>query len=406
MTDLVQRIAFTITALLICRLGTFVLLPGLDPTRLYGGGPGFPHRLAIFSLGVIPYIWASIIVQLIAQVSPRLRALKRGGAQGRRAIDRITRYLAALLAAGQAWGVAIGIAGVPDIIVVEPRWLFMVSTVVTLTGGTLFLVWLAEQITLRGVGNGLILMLLLPIFTALPNTLADLIETGRQGLLTSDHVTKLIFFVVGFVVFAVLMERARRVILIHYPERRIGTRTFAAQMTYLPLKLNGVGIIPVLMASSVMSMPVASVKFGVGPEPSWLNAVAEHLRYGQPLHLAFYALLVFFFALIYSVVVFDPAEMAEALQKRGGSIATIARGEATAADIDRTLSRITLAGACYLVVLVVVWEMFAARFPVPLHFGVISLLIVVCATVDLDSEVRARLRCAGTAPEGQRGTLT
>jgi preprotein translocase subunit SecY len=390
MIDLVRRIAFTIGALLVWRLGTYVPLPGLDPTHLYGGAF---HRLAVFSLGILPYIWASIIVQVLMSVSSRLRALKRGGAQGRRTVDRLTYCLTALLAAVQANGVAIGVASVPELIVFEPRWLFTISTIATLTGGTLLLVWLSEQITLRGIGNGLVLMLLLPILIALPSTFADLIEFGRQGLLARDYANKLVLFFVGLVVFTVLMERARRLVHIHYAGRTIGVRTFGEQISYLPLKLNIAGIIPVLLASWAMNALVGlTMLFTAGSNPSRAADLIGHLAYGQPLHLALYALLIFCFALLWTALTFDPTEMAEDVRTQGGSIATVAPGEATATYIDSILSRYTLTGACYLVVLVIAWEMCTTRFPVPLHFNAVSLLIVVCATLDLECEVRARMR--------------
>jgi preprotein translocase subunit SecY len=394
MIELARRIAFTVGALLVYRFGTFVPLPGLDPmasAALFHGDPSGIHHLAIFALGVLPYVWASFILQLLTLVSRRLKALKHSGAKGRRAIDQMTLYLTLLLVAGQAYGVARGVEGIPGI-VTEPSWLFALSTTLTLTGATMFLVWLSEQITLRGVGNGLVLMLLVPIVTALPATLAGVVELDRQGGLSSGQINTLVLFVVGLTVFVVLMERARRLIRIDYPERRIGVRTFAAQATYLPLKLNASGIIPVLLASWIMNTTVALVNFGVGPGASWATTIAVSLRYGRPLHLIVYTLLLFGCAILYTALLFDPAEMAESLKKYGGSIATIEPGEATAAYIDRVLSRIMLGGACYLVIVMVLWEMFAAHFPAPLHFGAVSLLISVCATLDLDAEVQAYMR--------------
>lgn len=394
MIELAWRIAFTVAALLVYRFGSFVPLPGLDPAalaELYRGSPNGIHRLAIFGLGIVPYVSAAIILQLLTLVSGRLRALKRSGARGRRTIDRMTRVLTVLLAAAQALGVAFGLQSVSGI-VAAPPWLFTISTTLTLIGGTLFLVWLSEQITLRGIGNGLVLMLLVPIVAALPNRVADVLEAGRQGLLSSDRINTLVLFVVGLAVFVVLMERARRFIRIDYPERRIGARTFAAQTMDLPLKLNGAGIIPVLLASWIMNTLVALLNFAVGQGASWATAIAVSLRYGRPLHLIVYALLLFGCAILYTALLFDPEEMADSLKKYGGSIATLEPGETAAAYIDRVLSRIMLAGACYLVIVIVLWEMFAARFPAPLPIGAVSLLIAVCATLDLDGEVRAYLR--------------
>jgi preprotein translocase subunit SecY len=394
MMGLAWRIAFTVGALLVYRFGTFVPLPGLDPTalaELYRGSSNGIHRLAIFALGILPYVWAAIILQLLTLVSGRLRALKQSGARGRRSIDRMTRVLTVLLAAGQAAGVAVGLESVPGIVAVPP-WLFTFSTVLTLTGGTLFLVWLSEQITERGIGNGLVLLLLLPIVTALPSRVAEVLEAGRKGLLSSDRINTMVLFVVGLAVFVVLMERARRFVRIDYPERRIGARTFAAQTVALPLKLNGAGIIPVVLASWIMNTLVALLNFAVGQGAPWATAIAVSLRYGRPLYLIVYALLLFGCAILYTALLFDPEEMAERLKKYGGSIAALEPGEATAAYIDRALSRIMLAGACYLVIVVVLWELFAARFPAPLPIGAVSLLIAVCATLDLDGEVRAYLR--------------
>jgi len=394
MIEFAWRIAFTVGALLVYRFGTFVPLPGLDPAaleELYRGSPNGIHRLAIFALGILPYVWAAIILQLLTLVSGRLRALKQSGARGRRTIDRMTRVLTVLLAAGQASGVAIGLESVPGI-VAAPSWLFTLSTTLTLIGGTLFLVWLSEQITLRGVGNGLVLLLLVPIVTALPNRVADVFEAGRQGVMSSDRINTLVLFVVGLAVFVVLIERARRFIRIDYPEHRIGARTFAAQTVDLPLKLNGAGIIPVLLASWIMSAVVALLNFAVAQGASWATVIAVSLRYGRPLHLIVYALLLFGCAILYTALLFDPEEMADGLRKYGGSIAKLEPSEATAAYIDRVLSRTMLAGACYLVIVMVTWEMFAARFPAPLPIGAMSLLIAVCATLDLDGEVRAYMR--------------
>jgi preprotein translocase subunit SecY len=394
MIELARRIAFTVGALLVFRFGAFVPLPGLDPAtlaELYRGNLNGIHRLAIFALGVAPYVWAAIFVQILTLLSPRFRALQHSGAQGRRAIDRMTRYLTVLLVIGPASGIAVGLGRVPGI-VTEPLWLFAISTVLTLTGGTLFLVWLSEQITLRGIGNGLVLMLLVPIVTALPNRVADVLEAGRQGLLSSDRISTLVLFFVGLAVFVVLMERARRFIRIDYPERRIGARTLAAQTVDLPLKLNGAGIIPVLLASWIMSALVALLNFAVGQGASWATAIAVSLRYGRPLYLIVYALLLFGSAILYTASLFDPEEMADSLKKYGGSIAMLEPGEAAAAHIDRVLSRIMLAGACYLVIVVVLWEMVAARFPAPLPIGAVSLLIAVCATLDLDAEIQANMR--------------
>jgi len=394
MMELARRIAFTVGALLVYRFGAFVPLPGLDPAvlaELYRGNPSGLHRLAIFGLGIGPYVEAAVFLQFLTLVSPRLKALKHGGARGRHTIDRMTRVLTVLLAAGQASGVAIGLEKVPDI-VTEPSWLFTLSTTLTLIGGTLFLVWLSEQITLRGLGNGLVLMLLAPIVTALPNTVADVLEAGRQGQLSSGRINTLVLFVVGLTAFVVLMERARRFICIDYPERQIGARTFAAQTADLPLKLNGAGIIPVLLGSWIMSALVALLNFAVGQGASWATAIAVSLRYGRPLHLIVYALLLFGSAILYTALLFDPEEMVGSLKKYGGSIAAQEPGEAAAAYIDRVLSRVMLAGACYLVIVMMLGEIFATYFPMPLHFGVVSLLISVCATLDLDTEIQAYMR--------------
>jgi preprotein translocase subunit SecY len=392
--ELAWRIAFTVGALLVYRFGTFVPLPGLDPAalaELYRGSPNGIHRLAIFALGIVPYVSAAIILQLLTLVSGRLRALKQSGARGRRTIDRMTRVLTVLLAAGQAWGVAVGLESVPGI-VTEPSWLFTLSTTLTLTGGTMFLVWLSEQITLRGVGNGLVLMLLVPIVTALPGTLAGVLELYRQGGLSSGQINTLVLFVVGLTVFVVLMERARQFIRIDYPKRRIGARTFAAQTMDMPLKLNASGIIPVLLASWIMSTTVALLTFDVRPGASWAMTIAVNLIYGRPLHLIVYALLLVGCAILYTALAFDPAEMAESVKKHGGWIATIEPGEATAAYMDSVLSRIMLGGACYLVIVMMLWEIFATNFPASLHFGAVSLLISVCATLDLDAEIQAYMR--------------
>jgi preprotein translocase subunit SecY len=391
--ELFQRIAFTLGALLLYRLGTYIPLPGIDPNiweqifqtqrgaalgwlNLTSGGS--IHRLAIFALNIVPYVAAAIILQLAMIVSRRLRALRKLGEHGRRVMERYTLSLAALLAAFQAYGIASALEGVRGV-VANPGWLFLLSTVITLTGGTLLLAWLSQQITLRGIGNGIALVLFAGIVTELPADVARTLELSRQGVLSSNALPTFMVIVVVVTAFIVLMERARRQIPIRFAARE-GARLRESRSD-LSLKLNSAGVIPVILASWFLVVPVALTYFAGGQRPTWLEQ-------GHLLYLIVYGTLIVLCAFLYTAFVLDPEAAAETLKQHGGAIPGIEPGEATAAHLDSIVSRSTVIGAFYLALVCLLPAILTGYAAVPFYFGGPSLLIVVCTILDLDAQVR------------------
>src|ERR1700761_2201925 len=409
--ELKKRIWFTLGALLVYRLGTYIPLPGIDPNawdkifnqqsggilgmfNMFAGG-GI-HRLAIFALTIMPYISASIIIQLMTTVSPTLEQLKKEGEQGRKMINQYTRYLTVVLAAFQAYGIAIGLEGAgTGSVVADPGWFFRISTVITLTGGTMFLMWLGEQITQRGIGNGTSLIIMSGIVAQLPSAIAGTLELGRQGALSTGLILLVLVMVVVVIAFIVFMERAQRRLLIQYPKRQVGNRMFEGQSSHLPLKLNTSGVIPPIFASSLLLLPTTLASFtggqGGGTASSWLTAITTQLAHGRPLFLILYVALIVFFAFFYTAIVFNPTETADNLKKHGGFIPGIRPGERTAEYIDYVLSRITVIGAAYLAIVCLFPEMLIAYAAVPFYFGGTSLLIVVSVTMDTVAQVQGYL---------------
>jgi preprotein translocase subunit SecY len=403
--ELKKRIWFTLGALLVYRLGTYIPLPGIDPTaweqifRTQSGGilgmfnmfaGGGIHRMAIFALNIMPYISASIIIQLMTTVSPTLEQLKKEGESGRKMINQYTRYLTVLLAAFQSYGISIGLEGSGQV-VTDPGLFFRLSTVITLTGGTMFLMWLGEQITARGIGNGISLIILAGIVAELPAAVAGTLELGRQGALSTGLILVVIVMVVAVIGFIVFMERAQRRLLIQYPKRQVGNRMFEGQSSHLPLKLNTSGVIPPIFASSLLLLPTTVANFNAGQGPEWLNIITTQLGHGRPLFLVLYVGLIIFFAFFYTAIVFNPTETAENLKKHGGFIPGIRPGERTAEYIDYVLSRITVVGAGYLAIVCLLPEMLIAYAAVPFYFGGTSLLIVVSVTMDTVAQVQGYL---------------
>jgi preprotein translocase subunit SecY len=403
--ELKKRIWFTLGALLVYRLGTYIPLPGIDPAaweqifQTQSGGilgmfnmfaGGGIHRMAIFALNIMPYISASIIVQLMTTVSPTLEQLKKEGEQGRKVINQYTRYGTVFLAALQAYGIAIGLEGAQSV-VAEPGIFFRLSTVITLTGGTVFLMWLGEQVTSRGIGNGISLIILSGIVAQLPSAVAGTLElsrTGQLGVGVLLLVAVMAFAVVAFIVF---MERAQRRLLIQYPKRQVGNRMFEGQSSHLPLKLNTSGVIPPIFASSLLLLPTTVANFNQGHMPEWVNTIVALLSHGQPLFLLFYVLGIVFFAFFYTAIVFNPTETADNLKKHGGFIPGIRPGERTAEYIDYVLSRITVIGAAYLAAVCLFPEILISWASVPFYFGGTSLLIVVSVTMDTVAQVQGYL---------------
>ena len=403
--DLKKRIWFTLGALIVYRLGSYIPIPGIDAialakfadvnstgilgwvNNLAGGALG---RMAIFALNIMPYISASIIIQLMSSVSPHLEQLKKEGEQGRKKINQYTRYGTVFLAALQAYGIAVGLEGQPGL-VADPGMFFRIGTVITLTGGTVFLMWLGEQITARGIGNGISLIIFSGIVANLPQGLAALLELGRTGQISTFVILGIIVMALAVIAFIVVMERAQRRLLIQYPKRQVGNKMFQGDSSHMPLKLNTAGVIPPIFASSLLLLPITVANFSKGQGPDWLNTVTALLGHGQPLFLFFYAILIIFFAFFYTSIMFNPKETAENLKKYGGFIPGIRPGEKTAEYIDYVLTRITLIGALYLTIVCLLPEFLISATSVPFYFGGTSLLIVVSVTMDTVAQVQGHL---------------
>ena len=403
--ELKKRIWFTLGALLIYRLGTYIPIPGINPEALAdifrhqqtgilgmfnmfsGGAIG---RMAIFALNIMPYISASIIIQLLTTVSPHLEQLKKEGEQGRRQINQYTRYGTVMLAALQGYGIAIGLEGAGSV-VLDPGWFFRITTVITLVGGTVFLMWLGEQITARGVGNGISLIIFAGIVAQLPHAVAGTLELGRQGALSTGLMIGLLAMAVVVIAFIVFMERAQRRLLVQYPKRQVGNRMFQGDSSHLPLKLNSAGVIPPIFASSLLLLPITVANFSAGKGPDWLNTVNALLGRGQPLHIILYISLIVFFAFFYTAVVFNPKDTADNLKKYGGFLPGIRPGERTAEYIDYVLTRITVVGAIYLAAVCVLPELLISYAAVPFYFGGTSLLIAVSVTMDTVAQIQSHM---------------
>jgi preprotein translocase subunit SecY len=323
-------------------------------------------------------------------VSPTLEALKKEGEQGRKIMNQYTRYLTVLLAAFQAYGIGVGLQGTGSV-VSSPGIFFLISTTITLTGGTMFLMWLGEQITARGIGNGISLIILSGIVAELPSAIAGTLELGRQGALSTGLILVVIVMVVAVIAFIVFMERAQRRLLIQYPKRQVGNRMFEGQSSHLPLKLNTSGVIPPIFASSLLLLPTTVANFNAGQGPNWLTTVTTLLGHGRPLFLILYIALIVFFAFFYTAVVFNPTETADNLKKHGGFIPGIRPGERTAEYIDYVLSRITVIGALYLAIVCLIPEILISYAAVPFYFGGTSLLIVVSVTMDTVAQIQGYL---------------
>jgi len=403
--ELKKRIYFTLGALLVYRLGTYIPLPGIDRsawdalfTSQAGGilgmlnmfSGGGVNRMAIFALNIMPYISASIIIQLMTTVSPTLENLKKEGEQGRKIMNQYTRYLTVGLAAVQAYGIAVGLEGSGNV-VTDPGLFFRLSTVVTLTGGTIFLMWLGEQITSRGIGNGISLIILAGIVAQIPGALIHMLTLGSQGAMSTGIILVVLVMAIVVIAFIVFMERAQRRLIIQYPKRQVGNRMFEGQSSHLPLKLNTSGVIPPIFASSLLLLPTTVANFNAGQGPEWLTVITTQLGHGRPLFLILYVGLIVFFAFFYTAIVFNPTETADNLKKHGGFIPGIRPGERTAEYIDYVLTRITVLGAAYLAVVCLIPEMLISYSAVPFYFGGTSLLIVVSVTMDTVAQIQGYL---------------
>ena len=405
--ELKKRLLFTLGALIIYRLGTYVPLPGINPGALSdvfsqqssgilgmfdmfsGGALG---RMTIFALNIMPYITASIIMQLMTAIVPTLEALKKDGESGRKQINQYTRYLTVLLATVQGYGIAVGLESASGV-VSDPGMFFRVTTVVTLVGGTLFLMWLGEQITSRGVGHGISLIIFSGIVAELPTALAGTLELGRTGALSVVLILALFVMAAAVIAFIVFIERSVRKIVVQYPKRQHGNKVFGGDQSFLPLKINVPGVIPPIFASSLLLMPVSIINLSGGQDggAEWLVTLNALLGRGQPLYLAIYIGLIVFFAFFYTAIVFNPEDTAENLRKYGGYIPGIRPGKTTADYLDSILTRLTVLGAAYLAAVCILPEILISQYAVPFYFGGTSLLIVVTVTLDTVGQVQSHL---------------
>jgi len=402
-SELIRRVAFTIGALLICRLGATIPLPGIRAEalqQLFRAEPsnwslllvtgGSLHRLAIFALNITPYITAAITVQLATIVWGRLRALQKQGERGRQAIRKITFCLTTLLAAFQAYGVALGIEGVRGL-VANTGGLFVFSTTVTLTGGTLVLAWLSEQITICGIGNGIALILLTTVAPGFLAPIVKVLAASRSGIVSSNLAFGLAAAVVVATVLVVLMERAQRRIPIIYADRQFGESKLENLSSHLSVKINSAGIIPIILASWLLSVILAAAGFLAAQGTQWPAELADQLAIGKPLHLTLYATFVIGGTFVYTACLLDPEEISERLTQYGGTIPSVEPGEATANYVDAVVSRTTLIGAAYLALICLLPYLLTLLAGVEFYFGGIVLLIAVCTAVDLDAQVRRQL---------------
>ncbi|WP_367714680.1 preprotein translocase subunit SecY [Nitratireductor sp. GISD-1A_MAKvit] len=404
--DLKKRIWFTLGALLVYRLGTYIPMPGINPEafaqafqqqsggvlgmfNMFAGGA--VERMAIFALGIMPYISASIIMQLMTSVVPSLEQLKKEGEQGRKVINQYTRYGTVILATVQAYGIAVGLEGGANI-VADPGWFFRISAVITLVGGTMFLMWLGEQITARGIGNGISLIIFSGIVAGLPSAIGGTLELGRTGALSTGLILAIIVLVVAVIGVIVFFERAQRRLLIQYPKRQVGNRMFQGDTSHLPLKLNTAGVIPPIFASSLLLLPATVAGFSDTTQlPGWASTMLASLGHGQPLFMILYAALIAFFAFFYTAIVFNPKDTADQLKKHSGFIPGYRPGERTAEYIDYVLTRITVVGAIYLVLICLLPEFLISATGVPFYLGGTSLLIVVSVTLDTVAQMQGHL---------------
>jgi preprotein translocase subunit SecY len=409
-TELKNRIWFTLAALVIYRLGTYIPIPGIDPqilTEIFqrnSGGilgmfdmfsGGALGRMTVFALNIMPYISASIIVQLLTAVSPTLEALKKEGESGRKKINQYTRLGTVALAALQAYGIAVGLEGLrggAGSAVLEPGMFFRLVTVITLTGGTIFLMWIGEQITERGVGNGISLIIFAGIVARLPEGLAELLELGRTGAISTVAIIFFLVMAIAVIAIIVFIERAQRRILVQYPKRQQGNKMYGGEASHLPLKLNTSGVIPPIFASSLLLLPATLAGFNASPNGTgFLAEITQYLAHGRPLYMALYVGLIVFFTFFYTAIVFNPVETADNLKKYGGFIPGYRPGKATSDHLDYVLTRLTVLGSVYLAAVCVLPEYLVAQYSVPFYFGGTSLLIVVSVTMDTVAQIHSHL---------------
>ncbi len=402
--DLRRRLVFLLLALVVYRLGAHIPVPGIDPNQLQqlfkgqqGGilslfnmfSGGALSRFTVFALGIMPYISASIIMQLMTYVVPTLEALKKEGEAGRRKITQYTRYGTLGLALFQTLGIAMALEGSAGL-VIHPGWGFRLTTVVSLTAGTMFLMWLGEQITERGLGNGISILIFGGIAAGLPSAIGGLFELVRTGAMSPVAAIFIVGLVVAVTFAVVFVERGQRKILVNYAKRQVGNKVYGGQSSHLPLKLNMSGVIPPIFASSIILLPATVVGwFATGEGMRWLKDISSALSPGQPIYVLLYAAMIVFFCFFYTALVFNSRETADNLKKSGAFIPGIRPGEQTAKHIDKILGRLTLAGAVYITAVCLLPEFLVLKYNVPFYFGGTSLLIIVVVTMDFWSQVQS-----------------
>jgi len=403
-SDLKNRILFTVFILAIYRLGTFVPLPGIDPDQLqslmegnqkgllgmfnvFAGGA--VSRMAIFALGIMPYISSSIIVQLLTGVSDYFKNLKSQGEIGRKKITQITRYGTVLLGTIQGYGLSVGLESSANL-VINPGMFFKITTVTTIVAGTIFLMWLGEQITQRGIGNGISLIIFSGIVAEIPRALVTTFELGRTGAISTLMIIAIFVLLILTIMFIVFMERALRKILINYPKRQMGNKMYGGDSSHLPLKINNAGVIPAIFASALLLLPITFSNFNLSNNETFLN-ITSYFSQGQPLYMILYASGIIFFTFFYTSITFNPVETAENLRKYGGFIPGIRPGESTALYIDNILTKLTTIGALYLTLVCLMPEFLIANYPIPFYLGGTSILIVVVVAIDTVTQVQTRL---------------
>jgi preprotein translocase subunit SecY len=408
-TELKQRIWFTLGALIVYRIGTYIPVPGVDASVMgemmtqHGGAGllgmfdmftgGALRRMTVFALNIMPYISASIIIQLMSAAIPTLETLKKEGESGRKKLNQYTRYLTVLIAMFQSYGISVGLEtmhGSFGAAVIDPGWFFRFSCVITLVGGTMFLMWIGEQITARGIGNGTSLIIMAGIVANLPTAFASLLEMGRTGALSPFFILLFLVIAVATIAIIVFVERAQRRIAVQYPKRQVGNRMFGGDSTHIPLKLNTSGVIPPIFASSILLIPATIAGFATNGPP-WVQMIASQLGQGQPLYMFLYAFMIIFFSYFYTAVVFNPEETADNLKKYGGFIPGIRPGSATADYFDRILTRLTTVGGIYLVAICLLPQILITDYGLPFYFGGTSILIVVSVTMDTVTQIQSHL---------------
>ena len=412
-SDLKRRIWYVLGALIVYRIGTYITLPGIDPLVMTeiiqsqkGGFLGLVDvftggalsRMSIFALNIMPYISASIIVQLMGSVSPQLEQMKKEGVAGRIRMNQYTRYLTLIICALQAFGISTGLesmsgpSGAPA--VGDPGMFFRFTTVVTLVGGTMFLVWLGEQMSDRGIGQGISMLIFAGIVAGLPSAIVNTLELGRTGAISFFIIFLIAVGAVLVVALIVFVEQAQRRILVQYPKRQVGNRVFGGESSHMPLKINTAGVIPPIFASSLLLMPLTITGFqnpAAMADPGILGTITALLGRGQPLYIFLYSAMILFFAFFYTAVVFNPAETADNLRKNGGFVPGIRPGKPTAEYLDYVLTRLTVIGGIYLIVVCLIPEFLISRLAVPFYFGGTSLMIVVNVTINTMQQIQAHL---------------